>query len=426
MENKIKGFMSSPTIRVVSGLAGGNLLGTILGVIGSLVQARYVSPEDMGYFRGFSIATGYAFFLHLGILDAFQRYYPLYIGRGEKDRAIAIAEVCQVWNAGVTSIVAGTFFVLAAFSLADGNWRAALGWLVQSVAMTGFIYGGFLGATYRSGHDFASLAKSSILSSITGLFTLPFFLFWPYVALAVRSCAGSLVSLAYLHKRRPLQLDWRFTWREWFRLISGGLPIFIASYGAATGWSVVETSIILKFLGAKSLGLWAISFMVLEAANKVPQAMVAVYVPRVIQTLGRTGNVTETLRVCKKPLFWGIPLMILMVGSACTLLPFITPVIMPKYTEAVPTMCLMLLILPIILIDMPYTVLVAQGRVVQQNIAVYAGLTTFAIFAMSAVRWGWGLNGVVGASLMGRIARTILVYFFVLHECRRENHKEVR
>lgn len=425
MKRRLQGLWTSPTVRVVSGLAGGNLLGTLLGVIGSLVQARYVSPEDLGYFRGFSIATGYVFFLHLGILDAFQRYYPLYIGRGEKDRARAVAEVCQAWNATVSAILSGGFLVLATYSLAGGNWRAALGWLVQSVSVVGFIYGGFLGATYRSGHDFTSVAKGSVISSIIGLFTLPLFLVWPYVALAFRSCAGTFVNLVYLHIRRPLRLNWRFTWKEWSGVIGGGVPIFIASYGAATGWSVVETSIILKSFGTKALGLWSISFMLLEAANKVPQAMVAVYVPRVIETLGRTGSVSATLRLCKKPLLIGIPLMFLMVVTACATLPFITPVIMPKYTEAVPTMCLMLLILPLIVLDLPYMVLVALGRVVQQNIAVYAGLGTFVILAMTAVRLDWGLNGVVVSSLLGRVVRTILVYSFVLRNRRYEILKGV-
>ena len=105
MNRRIQDLWKSPTVRVVFGLAGGNLLGTAIGVVDSLIQAWYVSPADLGYFRGFSIATGYAFFFHLGILDALQRFYPYYIGRGEKDHAVAIAQVCQVWMVAVSAIV---------------------------------------------------------------------------------------------------------------------------------------------------------------------------------------------------------------------------------------------------------------------------------------------------------------------------------
>jgi hypothetical protein len=85
----------------------------------------------------------------------------------------------------------------------------------------------------------------------------------------------------------------------------------------------------------------------------------------------------------------------------------------------------MLLILPLIVLDLPYMVLVALGRVVQQNIAVYAGLGTFVILAMTAVRLDWGLNGVVVSSLLGRVVRTILVYSFVLRNRRYEILKGV-
>ena len=63
-------------------MVGGNLLATAIGLVGTLVQARFVVPEDLGYFRQFGIFTAYAFFLHLGLLDALQRLYPLYMGQG--------------------------------------------------------------------------------------------------------------------------------------------------------------------------------------------------------------------------------------------------------------------------------------------------------------------------------------------------------
>jgi O-antigen/teichoic acid export membrane protein len=394
-------------------MAGGNLLATLIGILGSLVQARYVTPADLGYFRGFSIATGYAFFFHLGILDVLQRLYPYHIGRKENGRALAVAEVSQSWMVLVTIVVSGCFFVLAVLSLASGNWRAMLGWLVQAVAMSGFIYGGYLGATYRSGHDFVSISKGSVFSSIFGLFILPMFLVWPYVALAVRSCAGSLLSLVYLHVNRPLRIPWRFSWREWFTLLKQGFPIFVASYGAGTLWSVVEASIILKKLGTVSLGLWSLSFMILEMANKVPQSVIAVYTPRIMESIGRTGSVAECLRVFVKPMAWGVPVTFIMVLGSYGVLPFVVPILMPKYIAAIPAMCLMLLTLPLIILEMPYSLQVALGKISQQNISVYFGLGSFLVLAFIAEKIGMGLTGVVGASLLGRFFRILTTYYFV-------------
>lgn len=418
LRHRIKRLWDSPTLRTVSFLAGGNLLGIALGVVGSLVQARFVTPSDLGYFRGFSIATGYAFFSHLGLLDALQRFYPFYVGRGEQERAVAVVEVCHVWMVVVSGVVSGSFVVLAMFSLTSGNWRATLGWLAQATAMAGLIYGGYLSATYRSGHDFATVARASVVSSAMSTITLPFFAVWPYVTLAVRSSLGSLVSLVYLHVHRPLRLRWRFSSREWLHLLKQGFPIFIAGYGASTLWSVIETTLILSFLDAQSLGLWSMAFMVLEFANKVPQAITSVYVPRVAECFGRTGSVAECLRLCKTPLLWGVPSMILMTAVANLLLPLIVPFLMPNYVGAVSTMCLMMIVLVFIILELPYYLLVAMGKVVQQNLTVYVGVGSFVFLAFASVRLGLGLIGIVGASLLGRMVKIFAIYAFLVYDKR--------
>ena len=266
--NRSKNLWKSSTVRTVFSLASGNLVATVLALVGSLVQAHFVTPDDLGYFRSFSILTGYFFLLHLGTFEAHQRLYPYYIGKGDQQRAINIAEVCQSWNLSVSMIVSSAFIVLAIASLSSGNWRATLGWLVQIVSITSILYGGFLNSTYRSGHDFVSVAKSLVIANIVNLFALPIFLISPYIALITKGGLGSIVNLTILHAHRPLHLKWRFSWGEWFGLVKEGMPIFIASYGAITLWSVVENTIVLHYLGTNALGFWAFSFSILDAANK--------------------------------------------------------------------------------------------------------------------------------------------------------------
>lgn len=413
LRQQVKRLVSSSTIQTISGLASANLLGATIAVIGTLVQARFVTPDELGYFRGFSIATGYAFFLHLGFFGALERFYPYYVGKGEKDRAFAIAKLCQAWNIAVTCIVSGAFTLLAVVFLVNGNWRAMLGWLVQAVVIASYFYGGYLSVIYRSTHKFTTLAKSTVLSSIVSSFTLPLFLLYPYVALALRSSLGVLASLFYIHIHRPVRLRWHFKWREWFDTAKVGLPLFTASYGAGIGWDTIERSLVLMYLGTKSLGLWAMSFMLLEAMKIVPQAIASVYLPRVTETFGRTENIKESMRLCYKPMLWGAPLILLMVIGVIAILPIIIPFLMPKYTDAVPTMSLMILYLPLIIINIPYALLVAMGKLTQQNFATYFSLASFIILALVAVKLGLGLRGMVAASLLGKAIRLSLIYYFI-------------
>ena len=417
-ESKI---ISSPTIRVISGLAGGNIAVTVLGVLGSIIQARFVSPEDLGYFRGFSIVTGYAFFLHLGLWDALQRLYPYYIGKGQRDRAIGVAEICQFWNIMISILISGVFFALALGSLVNGNWRAMVGWLTQVVAVLVSIYGGFLGATYRSGQDFNTVTKSSLIFSFASLFTLPFFWFWPYIGLALRNSFGGFVSLLYLHAKRPLHLKWRFNWKEWLNLIKIGYPLFIAYYGANTGFITLQATIVLNFLGTQALGFLSVSVMLLEGINKIPQALVAVYIPRIIEKYGQTDSITDCLKMIKVPVLWGLlgTLFMVVVGSA--VLPFVVPLLMPKYIGAIPVLSLMFLMLPMIVLEMPNTILVAMGKTVQLNTTVYVGLGIYLLLTLILISSGFGLSGVIIASLISRLTRISIIYILIYSLIKQES-----
>ena len=401
-------------------MVGGSLLGTIIGLVGTLVQVRFVGPEDLGYFRQFAILTAYAFFLHLGLFDALQRLYPLYMGQGRRAQAFAVAEICQSWSVGVSVLLSGVFGLLALVAFGQGNWRAGLAWLAQAVAGSVCTYSTYLSTTYRSGHDFVTVVKGSVVGNVANLVTVPCFVFFPYVALVLRSSVGILASVVYLHRRRPLRLRWRFNWREWYGIAKQGIPLFTASYGTTTGWTAAEATLVVKLLGISPLGLWNASLMFLEVANKLAQAIAAVYMPRVIEEYGRTGSARACLRLCRRPMLWGIVPVSLMGLGACVVLPVVVPWLMPKYLAAIPTMCLMMLYLPLIILEMPYHLVVAKGNWLWMNVFTYTGLGCFALLALLAVRAGLGLNGVVGASLLGRGVRLGMFYFFLGVEVRRE------
>lgn len=420
VKERAKRMLISPTLKTVSSLAGSNLLATALAVIGSLVQARFVLPSELGYFNSFSIATGYAFFLQLGLIDTVYRYYPYFIGKGQQDKATAVAQLAQTWTGGVAALVAGAFCLLAISASIRGEWRATFAWLVQAIVISSILYGGYLGATYRSGHDFATVSRSLVISSAINLLVLPLFAVWSYIALALRGGLAGLVNLIYLHHNRPLKLNWPFQWREWLELVRTGLPLFIAGYGATTMWTVTETALVLQNLGTAALGLWAMSVMLREVAIKIPQALTTVYKPRLTELYGRTESVAECMRLIRKPLMLGTPVVAAVGLGLAVVLALLVPLLMPNYSAATPVMGLMMLMLPLSVLDLPATLIIAMGKMTQQNVSVFAGLVSFVILAQVFGQLGWGLAGMAVATLMGRGISLVLVYWFIRQAYRRE------
>ena len=92
--NKIK---NNDIFKAIVSLFGANMFGSIVGVLGSFVQGRFISADELGFFKQFSIITGYLFFLHFGVFHAVERLYPLYMSRGEDEKAKRVVEVANAW-----------------------------------------------------------------------------------------------------------------------------------------------------------------------------------------------------------------------------------------------------------------------------------------------------------------------------------------
>ena len=406
-------YSKKTSVRSILKVSIGNSLAAAIGIIGTMVQARLVGPVDLGYLRQFGIISSYAFFLHLGIWHALQRLYPLYLGEGKRDRALAVAQICQSWNIGIATFISGVFTIMAFIEMINGNWRASLAWCVQIVAMMYNFYGGYLNATYRSGRDFQTASKSSIISSITALFSLPFFLIWPYIGMILRSTIGSIASLLYLHRNRPLKLAWRFNWREWYNLLKEGLPLFTASYVVGMGWYAVEATLVVTFYNTTALGLWSISIMFFEMAKIMPQTIVAIYIPKLMYHFGQNKNTRDSLYYCKKPMFFGMLGTLGVLVILYFVLPLAIQILAPKYVDAISTMRLVMLQLPILILEIPLTILIAKGDTLQQNISSISGLLIFSILAFINYRLGFSFNGIIIASCIGRICRIVISYCFI-------------
>jgi O-antigen/teichoic acid export membrane protein len=405
--------LSTPTVRTISGLAGSNLLALGVGMIGALVQAHFVGPADLGYFQSFAIIGGYSQIMQLGLLDYFQRFYPYYIGRGETQRAITIAEVSNAWHVGLSALLTSAFLVAGAWLAARGNWRGAASCAAQAIIVVNIFHGAYLAATYRSGHEFNTVSRSALLGSLVNLVVLPLFFFLPYIGLCLRSCAAAGISLLYLHLRRPLRVRWHFDGKECLRQMRGGLPLFSAGYARSIAPSLVQSSLILHYLNPVMLGLWSVSAMVYELMNKVPQAIVTVYTPRLIEEYGRSHSILACFRLCRKAILIGAALVSAAAALYGLVLPLIVPILIPKYVAAIPNMWLMLGFLPLGIIELPYAILVAAGRLVYLNTAAAAGLAALVGLGVLAARLGLGLNGIIAAALAGQAVRIVCVYLFL-------------
>jgi O-antigen/teichoic acid export membrane protein len=408
------------TIQVVGVVASSNLFGTVFGVVGSLVQAHFISPDDLGFVRKYSVVAGYAMFLSLGLFTILQREYPVLIGRGEHERARRAVAMVQSWCLLTSMVVCGILFCVTVIDVFQGRWREASAWFIQIVAVWATLYLGYLGCTFRSGEEFKRLAKGQFLSSIAGVAVLPFFWVSPFPTLVLRSVTSQIVSSAYLYVVRPVKVGWCLPWREFLNLVKRGLRLFISDYLRYFFWSTVEIWVMYRFAGDIGVGLLIFSKMIVESTNQVSTAINQVYLPRVAQRFGQEGSVRSCLRVAAKPTLLNLGSSFFISGCVWFVLPPIILIAFHKYSEAIPLVRILVLQSFIVSLSLPmYMVTVLEGYR-EQLAAVIIGLGVFVGTAFFLHANGFHESSVAWGSVAGQtaFALTCLLWiaFKALHE----------
>lgn len=398
------------TLRSVGMIASANLTGTALGIVGSLVQAHFISPDDLGFVRKYSVVSNYAIFLSLGLFTILQREYPVLVGRGEQDKARRVAAIGQSWSLLVSVVVCGGLFSICLINLFRGNWREASAWFIQIVTVWTVLYGGYLICTFRSGHEFERLAKSSFLASIAGIIVLPLFAVWPFATLVLRSVAGLLVSSIYQHAVRPVKVGWCLPLKEFFDLVKRGMRLFVGTYVRYNFWLTVEIWLMLHVAGDAGVGLFVFSSMIVNAVGQFATAVNQVYIPRLAQHYGQTGSLGECLRLSLKPTVVNILFAVLLSGIAWLAMPSVLTFAFPKYVSATPLMNVLLLNTIIVGLSLPLYMVPVLEDYRTQFVAAVSGLAAFIGIAFFLISLGFHEMSVVWGTIAGRFVFVIISF----------------
>ena len=414
------GLLRSRTGATVAGYASANLMTLVVTLAGSFIQARYVDPADLGLFRSFGILTTYLFFLQAGVFDGLQRELPCLMGSGRTAHAGRLASACLAWV--LLWSVVGTlgYGAVAIAALVRGDWRAALGWGVQVVVLVGFLYGGYLQTTYRTSGDFNRISRGKFISGMASLAVLPLFVVASYGAMALRAAVMPLADMLVLHRSRPLRRGPRVDIRALGEVMKIGIPRSAVAYLESSLWVALEATLVLHLLGHAALGLLSFATMVTQALAIVPLAIYQVFLPRIAHEYGQSGSLARAARVAILPTLAGVGIA-LGVVTLCGVAggPAIR-MLLPRYGDAVTPMLLYSLVVVATSGRMLVYALAAFGSVTQYALATGVALATFGGVSLGLALAGFGLNGIIVGSVIGRFVHIGLAGTFLVRLCRRE------
>ena len=411
----------SQTIRSVAVLLSSNIASSVLSAIGGLLVARFLSPEETGSFRAYTIPLTYLYFLHLGTWDGLWRQIPYYTGKEMPEQVDRLASAAGAFNLLMTVVVSCGFICCAAYKSIHQDLHGVFGWLSQAVFCWGVFYGGYLTSTYRTLHHFVALARVQFAQTLLAfgiVFSLPFLGFY---GLCARLAVPSFLAVWLYHRNRPLKIRYRLDVKTLSDLIKIGLPFSIWGNLYTSVWTATEGALVLSLGGVSALGLFSVAVVMRGAVSTLPISIWQVLTPRVVTAFARD----ESVRNANARIIWvtaGLTgFMILLVFAGSYLLDIFVPHCIPKYVAGIPLMKACLWFPVVEAAFLPINTLFATGRPWLYGRSVIAGIVVFPLATYLLLPMTGGVLAVTLGSLLGRTARTIAAYVDLIALTRSEH-----
>ena len=317
--------------KVLARFASSELLSTALRLISGLLVVRLVDPEIYGEFTGIGIYLGFLLVGQGGIINGLSRELPYELGRKNIEIGKEMASSVFVFTTVISSLASIIFLYFGVREILYENYTSAL--IYMSYVIISLLYmhnSQFLPVLYRTNNDFDSLSIQKIYVGICNLISV--ILIWLYglYGLLFRAVLLSLIEFFLLFKKRPVNFSFKYNFDHFKKLLKTGIPIYMVGMVNLL-WNTITKSIIFNIGGALNYGFFALSLIVENVFGIIPIAFAKVIYPKMAVMYGQGISASNIIKFSIKPLFYQFCLMLVLAVVGVYLLPFVVPVLLPKY-----------------------------------------------------------------------------------------------
>ncbi len=315
--------------------ASAQIVSNLLRMLSGLLVVRLVEPEMYGTFSGVGVYMGYILLGHGGIINGLSRELPYTLGQGKDDEAQQMASSVFFISTIISLLSAIIFLLIGFWNLYQGN--SLLGWVFVGYTIIAGLHlmnSQFLPVLYRTNKDFDSLSKQNINFGLGNLISVGLVWLFGFWGLLLRGISLAVYQFILLYINKPYKLELSYRLSDYKSLLKTGMPIFLVGHVNPI-WMTVIGNFMLSTGGAINFGLYAISNIVMGAIGIIPSAFSQVIYPRMAVMLGEGNVVRDILKSNIKPLFFQFGIMLFIGIFAALLLPYIVPILLPKYVDGI-------------------------------------------------------------------------------------------
>jgi O-antigen/teichoic acid export membrane protein len=395
-------------------MAGSGLVSAVLTAVGGVITGRLVDPATLGLFRGITLVLVYVSILKLGVSSGLNRELPYFIGRGDRSRAEDLAAVAQAWALAVGGIVFAALLGISGWQLVQGNLREAAGWFTCALMALMLFYTDYLQVTYRTAHDFATVAVTRVVEQVALVILLALVVPLDFYGLCFRVTITGALSATLLFRRRPVRVRPRWNWDHLKYLLKIGLPIFVV-WQIFDYWEVIDQTLVLRLGGTRMMGLYSMAILVMGAVGTLPGALNQVLYPRMSQQYGGGQSLREVGYGLAKPLVVTAVAVAPVLLIAWWVVEPATRFLMPQYVDAVPAIQWVLPVCFVRCFEPGYSIFSVGRRQGLRLVGVVTGMAAYGGSLRWLARDGVYLAAFPQAMLIGRSVCVLVSYALIHH-----------
>jgi O-antigen/teichoic acid export membrane protein len=404
------------TFKNSSKISSANLLNGLVMLPVNILVARILGPELLGVVGIVTLWQLYASLSKLGIFNAAYRELPPLLAAGKTERAT------YVQNIGITG--EALYLLLPITVMLWAGWTQGNPLLRWGLMLSALTFGlmevlGFATHLQWAHQRFGLIAKTTFLSTIVnaGFLLGTVSTLKVYAPLLAPGLSALVLLGAYALWSPALGYKPQWDWQELWRLLKIGLPLGLLSI-FYWGFRTVDRAVIAESLPLTAMGQFTFIMQFINIAISVVADFGNVLQPTLWAELGPQTD-WEVLRPRLRRLSWFI-LAVTCAGATAAQAGFGAFVywFVPRFSPSIPTFETLAFLLACGTAGFVPVHLLTSAYLNRQKLvaAIYGiGVPLNVALAYSAVRLGWGINGVAVSSVVAQALVSGILLWVMRH-----------
>jgi len=318
---------------MVTFMSAAGIISNIITILTGLLVAKWMLPEQLGYFTGFSIITSYIILAQLGIPSGLSRELPRYKGLNNEEKARQVAGTSNFYELTLAIIIIIACIILAIIHISIRKYQLAAGFFVVGfTSFQGLYVTKYLKVLYRSNNDFNKLTTIGLITTAVSAISVLFVWKFAFYGLCLRAFVVFLADYYFTWKWRPISVSPFWSKTVFRELIKVGFPIYWVA-NVIDLWPVVQRTFVITYMGTKAMGLYSLALMVETGMKTLTNSLSIVTFPKISFMLGQGANIREILKQPMKMVMAILILNVMIAIFASLFLPHFIKFLLPNYIE---------------------------------------------------------------------------------------------